>query len=93
MNVTEDYKLALRHIEAKKNGMIGYIWDLNGEFLHGCLNQRYSIAKPGQEHKVANWTTRETLKLDAARQANAERRWTLKRNPNIKDDDSSTGGY
>jgi hypothetical protein len=91
MKVTAEYEHALQVVQNQKEGRIPILWNTDGEYLHSC-GLRYQVAV-GSLDGVANWTTRETLKIDAQRQADAERRWTLKRNPNIKDDDSSTGGY
>jgi hypothetical protein len=91
MKVTEEYEAALKVVQNQKEGRIPILWSTDGEYMHSC-GLRYQVAH-GSLEGVANWTTRETLKIDAARQADAERRWSLKRNPNIKDDDNSGESY
>ena len=61
-----NYSHAIAHIEAKKKGLIGIIWDTGGKFLHHC-GLRYSQAADKDMENVVNWTDRETLKRDAER--------------------------
>jgi hypothetical protein len=71
MNISEDYAHALKHIEAKKKGLIGFYWDTNGKFLHD-IGWRYSISNGYDRDTTVNWTTRDTLKTDAKRFANSK---------------------
>jgi hypothetical protein len=84
MKVSEEYEAALKVVENQKLGRIPILWDTKGEYLHDC-GFRYRVASGNDVEGVANWTTRETLKIDAQKAANADRRWTLKSNPNIKE--------
>jgi hypothetical protein len=92
MKVTEEYEAALKVVENQRKGLIPMLWDTKGRFMTKC-GMRYSQAEPHQLEKVAFWTDRQSLKNDADWLERSERRWTLKRNPNIKDDGNSGEGY
>lgn len=83
MNVTPEYEAALKVVENQKMGRIPMLWHTEGEF-QTASGLRYKQAESHELKNVLNWTDRETLKMDAARQAEDERRYMLKRNPNIK---------